>query len=53
MPEVIESYSQLYVNHLATDHASFNVVVTIDGENYVFTICFNRDVFGVWRIYNM
>ncbi|MGD9223286.1 MAG: PKD domain-containing protein [Desulfobacteraceae bacterium] len=53
MPEVIESYSQLYVNHLAADHASFHVVRTIDGENYVFTICFNRDVFGVWRIYNM
>jgi hypothetical protein len=53
MPEVIESYSPLYVNHLASDHASFHVVSTIDGENYVFMICFNRDVFGVWRVYNM
>lgn len=53
MPEVIESYSQLYVNRVAADHASFHVVRTIDGENYVFTICFNRDLFGVWRIYNM
>jgi hypothetical protein len=53
MSEVIESYSQLHLHRLAADHASFNVVRTIDGEDYVFTICFNRDLFGVWRIYNM
>jgi PKD repeat protein len=53
MPEAVESYSQPYTNRLATDHASFHVVRTIDGQNYAFMICFNRDRFGVWRIYNM
>jgi hypothetical protein len=54
MPEIVANYSQLYVDHLAMDHASLHVVLpTASGENLVSTIAFNRDIFGVWRIIGM
>ncbi|MCU7918683.1 MAG: hypothetical protein KZQ95_10040 [Candidatus Thiodiazotropha sp. (ex Epidulcina cf. delphinae)] len=53
MPEIVASYSALHVNNLAMDHASVHVVRSINGENQVFTISFNQDIFGVWRIISM
>jgi hypothetical protein len=53
MPEIIASYSPLYAESLSPDHAFVHVVRTINGENRVFTIGFNQDTFGVWRIISM
>ncbi|MCU7859081.1 MAG: hypothetical protein KZQ86_04450, partial [Candidatus Thiodiazotropha sp. (ex Lucinoma kastoroae)] len=53
MPEIVASYSPLQVNSLAMDHASVHVVRSINDENRVFTISFNQDIFGVWRIIGM
>ncbi|MEW8525507.1 MAG: PKD domain-containing protein [Candidatus Thiodiazotropha endolucinida] len=53
MSEIIASYSPLYIESLSPDHAFVHVVRNIDGENRVFTIGFNQDIFGVWRIISM
>ncbi|MCU7936841.1 MAG: hypothetical protein KZQ99_18540 [Candidatus Thiodiazotropha sp. (ex Dulcina madagascariensis)] len=53
MPEIIASYSQFHIDYLAMDHAFVHVVRTIGGENRVFTVGFNQDIFGVWRIISM
>lgn len=53
MPEIITSYSPLHIESLSPDHAFVHVVRNIDGENRVFTIGFNQDIFGVWRIISM
>jgi hypothetical protein len=53
MPEIITSYSPLYTESISMDHAFVHVVRTINGENRVFTIGFNQDIFGVWRIISM
>ncbi|MEW8408434.1 MAG: PKD domain-containing protein [Candidatus Thiodiazotropha sp.] len=53
MPGIIAGYSPLYAESLSLDHAFVHVVRTIEGENRVFTIGFNQDIFGVWRIISM